>query len=169
MLGEGIILDTLTEGGNGVDSLEPEMSLTAPERYEAGTVSTPAIAGLCEGIRAVRHTGIDTISQGERQICARLYEMLGNMRGVRLYAPEYSGKGSIVLFNFDGIPSERVASLLDENGVCVRGGYHCAALAHKTLGTPEGGAVRLSAGMFTKQSEADALYRILKRVSRDLK
>lgn len=168
ILGEGVVLDTIIEGGNGVDSLDADMSLTAPERYEAGTVSTPAIAGLCEGIRAVRKTGVDNISHEEKRICARLYEILGNTRGAHLYAPEYAGEGSIVLFGIDGVPSERVASALDQRGVCVRGGYHCAALAHNTLGTAEGGAVRLSAGMYTKMSDTDGFYRAIRGVVKEL-
>jgi selenocysteine lyase/cysteine desulfurase len=93
--------------------------------------------------------------------------MLGNMDDIELYAPEY--RGSIVLFNFKGVPSERTTSELDKYGVCVRGGYHCAALAHKTLGTPDGGAVRISVGMYNRAAEVDSLYRILKSVSKAVK
>lgn len=166
ILGEGITLETLTEGGNGVDSLAPDMTLQAPERYEAGTLPTPAISGLCEGVRALRARGIDEIAGEEGRQCARLYEVIGNLRGVTLYAPEYVG--SIVLFNVDGVPSERVASMLDKHGVCVRGGYHCTALAHHTLNTPDGGAVRASLGMFNRTQDVDAFYRALKNVMSDL-
>lgn len=168
ILGEGVVLDTMVEGGNGVDSLEPEMSLSAPERYEAGTVATPSIAGLCEGIRTVRRMGVNNISHDEKRICARLYEILGNTRGVRVYASEYAGKGGIVLFSFDGVPSERVASALDAKGICVRGGYHCAALAHRTLGTPQDGAVRLSAGIYTKMADVDGFYRAMRGIVSEL-
>ena len=88
--------------------------------------------------------------------------MLGNSKGIETYAPEYDG--SIVLFNVRGVPSERVASMLDGQGVCVRGGYHCAALAHRTLGTPEGGAVRVSFGAYNRPAELDALYRAIKAI-----
>ncbi len=162
ILGEGITLDTLVEGGNGIDSLEAEMSLQAPERYEAGTVATPCIAGLCEGIRTVRRIGIESIAENERRLCRRLREMLGNSKSVETYAPEY--EGSIVLFNVRGVPSERAASILDGQGVCVRGGYHCAALAHRTLGTPEGGAVRVSFGAYNKLAELDTLYKAIRTI-----
>lgn len=162
ILGEGITLDTLVEGGNGIDSLEAEMSLQAPERYEAGTVATPCIAGLCEGIRTVRRIGIESIAENERRLCRRLREMLGNSEGVEMYAPEY--EGSIVLFNVRGVPSERAASILDGQGVCVRGGYHCAALAHRALGTPEGGAVRVSFGAYNKLAELDTLYKAIRTI-----
>lgn len=163
ILGEGITLDTLVEGGNGIDSLEAQMSLQAPERYEAGTVATPCIAGLCEGVKTVRRMGTERIAEGERALCGRMREMLGNMKNVELYAPEH--EGSIVLFNVIGVPSERVAELLDRQGICVRGGYHCAALAHRTLGTPDGGAVRASVGMYNKLTDAETFYRALRAVT----
>ena len=166
VLGDGIALDTLIEGGNGIDSLLPEMSPSAPERYEAGTVATPCIAGLCEGIRTLRRTGIESIADRERQMTRRLYELLGNTKGITLYAPEYAG--SITLFNVDGVPSEKVTTALDAHGVCVRGGYHCSALAHKILATPEGGAVRASVGMFNKPAEVELFYKIVKTVMNEV-
>jgi cysteine desulfurase family protein len=163
ILGDGVVLDTIIEGGNGVASLEPEMPLQSPERYEAGTLSTPCIAGLCEGIRAVRSVGIDEIAYGERQMGRRICEILGNIKNVKLYASSYLG--SIALFNVVGIPSEVVANELDKRGVCARAGYHCAALAHKTLDTPQGGAVRLSVGMYNKPSDLDELYKSIASIS----
>lgn len=160
VLGKDIVLDTFTEGGNGIDSLSPQMPLGAPERYEAGTVSTPCIAGLWAGMRAVRERGIAEISDAEAVIGKRLAYMLGNTRGITLYAPEHTG--SIILFNVDGVSSEAVAAELDKHGICVRGGYHCAGLAHKTLGTPVGGAVRVSLGMFNRTADVETLYQVLK-------
>jgi cysteine desulfurase family protein len=156
-LGRDVVLDTFVEGGNGVDSLSPLMPEEIPERYEAGTVSTPCIAGLWAGLRAVKERGIDSISSGEKQIISKLRDSLGSIRKVDVYVPWYDG--SILLFNVQGLNSETVATQLDRRGICVRGGYHCAGLAHRTLGTPEGGAVRVSVGMFNKPSEADTFVR----------
>lgn len=162
---EGLVLDTLTEGGNGIDSMLGDMPSGSPERYEAGTVSTPCIAGLYEGLRFALGRGIACIGEMEKIMCKRLLELLGNTAGVTLYAPQYAG--SIALFNLDGVPSERVAELLDKRGVCARGGYHCAALAHKTLGTPDGGAVRVSFGAFNKPFEIESFYRILREIIKE--
>lgn len=160
VLGKGVTLDTFTEGGNGIDSLSPEMPITAPERYESGTVPTPCIAGLWAGMRTVSERGVEEIAEAESQLCRRLCHLLGNTKGITLYAPEYTGP--VVLFGVDGVPSEQVASALDGHGICVRGGYHCAGLAHKTLGTPDGGAVRVSFGAFNKLSEIDTFYLAIK-------
>ena len=164
VLGRGVLLDTMTEGGNGVDSLSPLMPEDAPERYEAGTVATPCIAGLWAGMRAVRERGIDSVAYEEYRIIRRMTEALSSIRGVTVYTPWHNG--GILLFNVRGADSESIAAELNENDVCVRGGYHCAALAHRTLRIPDGGAVRASVGMFNTTAEADAFVNRVYNVAR---
>ena len=153
-LGRDVILDTMAEGGNGVDSLSPLMPEETPERYEAGTVATPCIAGLWSGMRAVMERGTDSIAFDEYRIIRRMSDALSTIRGVTVYTPWHNG--GILLFNVRGADSEEIAAELNQNDVCVRGGYHCAALAHRTLNIPDGGAVRASVGMFNTTAEADA-------------
>lgn len=154
--------ETLVEGGNGMASLEREMPFVFPERYEAGTLPTPAIAGLCEGVATVERLGIDAIAEYERELFRRGREVLGNMERVTLYAPEY--EGAVLLFNVNGIPADRVGRKLSERGFCLRSGYHCSALGHKTLGTPEGGAVRASFGIYNDFDQIDRFARALSEI-----
>lgn len=161
-LREGLIADTLTEGGSGFQSLEGKMPESAPERYEAGTLATPSIVGLSEGIRALNRIGIEAVAQKEASLVARLRERLQEMDGITLYAPQYAG--GILMFNIEGVPSEQVGSELNRRGFCVRAGYHCAALGHKTLETPEGGAVRVSPGWFNTFSQIDALTDAIREI-----
>ena len=165
IIGKGILPDSLTEGGNGVHSLEGEMPELSPERYEAGTLPTPAIAGLYEGLRAVREVGVETIAAHERCLYRQARDFLGNQKGITLYAPEY--EGSTLLFNLDGVPAETTGAMLNEAGFCVRSGYHCTALGHQALGTPEGGAVRISFGMYNHAAEVDALGMTLRKMLRE--
>ena len=162
IFGDGIECDTLVEGGNGYDSLNVGMGEMLPERFEAGTLPAPVIAGLCEGIKSVMAVGVEQIAAYERALYARALEMLENTDGVRVYAPQFAG--GVLLFDLDGFTSEQVASELDRYGICVRGGYHCAALAHKTLGTRASGALRLSFGRYNKMSELEAFWRALRSV-----
>ena len=154
------LLDTLVEGGNGANSLEGSMSIESPERYEAGTLPLPAIAGLCEGVKFVSKLTLPFIAEHERQCFRRAREVIGTLSRAKIYAPQH--EGSVFLFEIDGIPSEQVAAELDRAGICVRAGFHCAALAHKTLGTSPDGAVRLSFSPFNKPSDADAVWGVLK-------
>lgn len=160
VLSDGIVADTLLEGGSGYNSLEGNMPQDAPERYEAGTLPTPAIAGLLEGVREVKRLGLSHIHAHECTLIARLYERLAAMPKVSLYAPHHAG--GVLLFSIQDISSDRVGSFLNERGFCVRTGFHCAALAHATLGTPPSGAIRVSPSLFNTIAQIDALADTLK-------
>lgn len=162
---KGERIKCLTEGGNGVASFEPFMPKRLPERLESGTLPTPAIAGLLAGIRAVKETGTDNIRAHEYLLCKRLRENLKSLRGVKLYCPEFS-KTNIILFNLLSKSSIETTELLDREGVCVRGGFHCSPLAHKLLKTGENGAVRVSPGGFNTLEEIDRFTDILYKINR---
>ena len=162
ILGKGITLDTLIEGGNGMDSLRGEMSADTPERYEAGTLQTPAIAGLRAGMEFVESVGMDDVRDRERRLGIRLRDGLLSMPKVKVYAPHR--EGGVVLFSVEGYTSDQVAAILDREGVCVRPGFHCTALGHKTLGTPDGGAVRASLGWDSKERDVEGVLRVVGRL-----
>ena len=165
-LGRGVTLETLVEGGNGVNSLDGDMPSFSPERYEAGTLPTPIIAGLCEGIKAVNSYGIDHIREHEASLFSYARDKLCNIEGISLYLPSYVG--STLLFNMNGIPSETLARELDGHGICSRGGFHCSALAHRTIKTHPDGAVRVSFGIFNQQRDIDTLYKALTTIGKEI-
>ncbi|MBR2019469.1 MAG: aminotransferase class V-fold PLP-dependent enzyme [Clostridia bacterium] len=160
--GEDVVADTLLEGGSGFRSLEGTMPDEAPERYEAGTLPTPAIAGLCEGIRTVRRLGLSNMERHEREINRYLASMLSQIPEITLYAPMH--RGSILLFHADGISADRMGYELDQRGFCVRAGYHCSALGHATLRTPVGGAVRVSPGFYNTHAHIEAFAKAVSEI-----
>ena len=162
LLGEGIYADTLMEGGSGLNSLDEAMPDESPERYEAGTLPTPSIAGLCEGIKFLCDVGIENVSRRENELCALMRDRISDLRGVELLSPK--ADGGILLLASPRIPSDALGAELDRRGICVRSGFHCAALAHRTLESPGGGAVRVSLGYFNRPSDADALRRALREI-----
>ena len=155
-------LQTYVEGGSGSNSLSALMPDDLPDRYEAGTLPTPAIAGLGRGLDYISDIGIDGIRAHERELANLLYSELKNDRKYTVYgnSPEYG----IVLFNDRRFPSTRVAEELDRMGICLRAGFHCSPLAHKTLNTGPSGAVRASFGIFNKKSEIYELLDALRKV-----
>lgn len=165
IFGEAMRLETLVEGGNGVNSLESVMPDFSPERYESGTLPLPAIAGLCEGVKWISKVGRERISEHERALFDYAKSRLERLERVKLYGGEYCG--ATLLFGIDGYTSEKVARKLGEQGICTRGGYHCSALGHNTLGTVDNGAVRISFGAFNRLSHVDALEDAIKRISRE--
>lgn len=159
-LGEEVDLAPLVEGGSGTDSLSEQMPTAPPERFEAGTLPTPAIVALCEGVRFVQQRGISEIHRQECALFCAARERLTSLPGITVYAPDH--EGAVLLFNKEGMAATEVAQLLNAQGICVRGGYHCAPLAHDAIGTPAGGAVRVSFGAFNTLSDVDALWRALR-------
>lgn len=165
LLGKHIHPDTLFEGGNGLDSLSGGMGDDLPERYEPGTLPLPAIAGLRAGIDFVRDVTPTAIREHETALGVFLRDALSELPGVQVAVPHLSG--GTVLFRVAGTSSEEVAAALDaaHPGICVRPGFHCAALAHRTLGTPEGGAVRVSFGYFNTRADAERLVRVVQKLA----
>jgi len=154
---------TLIEGGSGVHSLDPEMPRELPERFEAGTMPAPAAAGLLAGMEWVDSVGLCAIRRREEELWCRLYGRLSEMEGVSVFDRT---PGAILLFTVrDRMPSE-IAAALDRQGICVRAGYHCAPLAHRTVGSFGTGAVRVSFGAANTEADvirfADTLFRIVR-------
>lgn len=162
LLGEDVMLDTLMEGGSGVNSLEGSMPEESPERYEAGTLPTPAIAGLCEGLTYLRQVGVERIGLYTRALSRQLLSGLSELPRVRVYAPHHAG--AITLFNIDGLSPERVGEELNRRGICVRAGYHCSGLGHATLQTGAGGAVRISMGFSNTPVQIDATLEAIREI-----
>lgn len=153
---------TLLEGGSGVNSLDEAMPEEAPERYEAGTLPTPAIAGLGEGIRTVKSIGLDTVAEKEQMLNDLLLDRLESLHGITVCTPH--AHGAILLFHSPRIPADQFGAELDRRGICVRSGFHCAALAHRTLRTPANGAVRISPGYFNTKADMDAVWRAIREI-----
>ncbi|MBR2343545.1 MAG: aminotransferase class V-fold PLP-dependent enzyme [Clostridia bacterium] len=153
-------LDTLIEGGSGSDTYNTEMPALLPERHEAGTVATPAIVSLGEGVRYILEYGISEVEQRLSYLTELAKERLNALSGVQLLG---AGNG-IISFNVRDLPSDRVAGTLGEYGICVRGGLHCAPDTHKKLGTEKIGAVRASLSILNTERDIDALFSALKKI-----
>ncbi len=160
-VGERVQLAPFIEGGSGVDSLSRTMPSTFPERLEAGTLPVCAIAGLLGGISHVRSIGISEIETHVKSLFFAARERLEALGGYEIYQKDTPG--AVLLFNKIGVASTATARILDQNGICARAGLHCAPLAHKALGTPEGGAVRLGFGAFNTKDETDTLWQVLRQ------
>ncbi len=161
--GEGGLAPFLS-GGSGVNSLSPDMPEALPERMEAGTLPTIAAAALLAGVTHVHRYGISEIADRENRLKARIAEGLLSIRGIRLYEP--ACRGGLIAFDHESIPPDLLARRLDDAGICVRAGYHCAPLAHKTIGTPVGGCVRVSLAHTNTQGECDRFLSAISRLTK---
>lgn len=150
-------------GGSGIESKRRSMPEKAPERFEAGTLSTPAIASLCAGIKFIREIGISEIEAHERELVSRCREMLAQFKEIKIYGRE-DGGGSLLSFSHQRFASDFLADALDRYGICARGGFHCAPLAHASqIGVPDG-ALRVSFGITNSLRELDSFYTALCKI-----
>jgi selenocysteine lyase/cysteine desulfurase len=151
------------EGGAGIHSLDPSMPAELPERLEAGTLPLPAIAGLLAGIRYVRRIGTQEIHLHECALAGELLRRLNDLPDVTVYDENI---GSVVTFNARGYSPAETGAYLASRGICVRTGYHCAPLAHRTAGSFENGSVRAGFSWFNKMSDVRALADALSSLCR---
>lgn len=158
-------LTTVFEGGSGINSMDTDMPQFLPERFEAGTMATPAIAGLLEGMRYVRNRGLAEIREHEEHLWKSLNERLKNDSTITVYGTGLPG--SIFTFNMQGFAPSTVGAFLDSYGICVRTGIHCAPLTHEMLGTIPDGAVRVSFGAFNREKEVIRLCDALRDLKRE--
>lgn len=165
---EGLELDTLIEGGTGSMSKSSFMPDNPPDRFEAGTLNMPGLAGLKAGVNFVLETGVDTIRHHELKLVERLRAGLTSLDKVTIYGPKHDEqKVGILTFNIAGYDPYKVAFSLDnEHGIMVRAGLHCAPQAHRLIGTEDTGTVRVSIGVFNTPDEVDALVAAIKTISK---
>lgn len=163
--GTGILLcnrtpDALIQGGTGSLSALQEMPDFLPDRSEAGTLNVPGIAGLGAAMEYIMHRGLNTIRMEETQSAKICGEFL-QRNGLRVFM----GDDQIGTVSFvPRIDCEDASQLLARNGIAVRGGLHCAPLAHESAGTLSTGTVRLSFGAERAKSDARLAKNILKNV-----
>lgn len=158
---------TFIEGGTGSLSesiIQPDF---LPDKFESGTLNSPAIAGLAEGIKFINREGISAIEQKERYLHNIFIEKLSDMKYVTVYNSNIEFPStSVVSLNSDKISNAELGFILDRDyGVMARTGLHCAPLAHKTIGTFPEGTIRFSIGYFNDKKDinytVDSIYRII--------
>lgn len=160
---EKYIENTIIEGGTGTNSLELFQPEILPEKFESGTVNVPAILGVGAGLEYVEKLGLDKIYEHEIMLIKNLYNKLKKNEAIRLYTPfpEKNLYAPVLIFNYGDLRSDFVAEYLSQNKIAVRGGYHCAPIAHKSLGTLENGAVRVSVATFNTIKETEFFWNVI--------
>ena len=156
-------LTPLLQGGTGIHGESYVNPDAFPDAYEAGTLNMPAIWSLKVAIEYIQ-TCFDEISKTEHQLTEYLLLKMKQLPNVQVYRPE-KARVSTICFNVLGIASSEVVRILDKTSICVRGGIHCAILAHETLGTVETGAVRVSLNYMNTKEEIDCFIEVIKGIS----
>lgn len=159
----GLELRSLKEGGTGSLSEHTFQPDFLPDKFESGTLNTPGLAGLGEGVDFILKTGIEKIHGYEMELTDLLISGLKEIKGLSLYGPADSRlQTAVVSFNIKGMECGQVSFILDqEHGIMTRSGLHCAPMAHRSVGTLDQGAVRLSPGYFNTREEVEKAVKII--------
>ena len=155
-------IEPFVQGGTGIHGEEYTNPDIFPEGYEAGTLNMPAIWSIHASIDYLNEHFCE-ISETEKKLMAHLMDGLKRIETVTVYDEEFL-RVSTCSINVSGMASDKLVALLDKSGVCVRGGIHCAIIAHEAIGTVSTGTVRLSLNYMNTEQEIDAVLDILRNV-----
>ncbi len=153
-------------GGSMIETVTMETSTyaPAPQRFEAGTPMTSQVVGLGAAARYLDAIGMDAVEAHERELVVKAIEGLCGIDGVRIVGPASTeNRGSPVSFVVDGVHAHDVGQVLDDDGVAVRVGHHCAMPLHRRFGL-----AATARASFAVYNTADEVERLVAGVRRAL-
>lgn len=137
----------------------------APHKFEAGTPPIAQAIGLAAAVKYLQEqVDFAVLQKYEAALCEQLIEGLSGIKNIRVLGPidQLKTQGHLVSFNSTAVHPHDIAAYLDQYGICVRAGNHCAQPLHKKLGAAA--SVRVSFYLYNTPEDVDKLIAILKRV-----
>ena len=134
-----------------------------PLKFEAGTPDYVATHGLAKALDYVSSLGMDNILSHEQDLTRYALRQLRTVEGIHIYGHSNGSGDAVISFNVGNIHPMDLGTLLDQLGIAVRTGHHCAQPLMDRLGVL--GTVRASFGLYNTRGEVDALVAGIKRVS----
>lgn len=167
LYGRGEVLDTLPPfltGGSMIETVTMEGAtyMPAPQRFEAGTQMISQVVGLAAAARYLTEIGMPAVAAHEHRLVGATLEGLSTIPQVRIIGPTNAAeRRSPVAFVVDGVHAHDVGQVLDDDGVAVRVGHHCAWPLHRRLGVAA--TVRASFAVYNTLDEVDRLIAGVRR------
>ena len=161
-------VESLRQGGTGSQSEDDHQPQTLPDKYESGNHNAPGLVGLEAGLAWLANEDPARLRRHEIELTGQFLEGLAGIPNVTVYGPrDPAQQVGVVSLNVEGYEPQVLASILDENfQIQIRAGFHCAPLAHQTLGTSDlGGTARFSLGPFTTSEHIEAALEALKEIA----
>ena len=158
----------LIYGGTGTMSRSPEQPEQRPERLESGTLNTIGLAGLRAGVEFLEEVGLDRVRAHEQELLGQLITGLEQIERIVLYGPHGSARhgGALSFILADEDPATIGFRLDREYGISCRVGLHCAADAHRTIGSFPEGTIRLSPGYFNTPEQIEQTLQAIRSLAR---
>jgi cysteine desulfurase/selenocysteine lyase len=150
-------MPTFLTGGSMITTVTMDRAeyLPAPQRFEAGTQKISQAVALGTAVNYLRETGMDRIHAWEMQLGQRLVAGLEAIEGIRVVGPKAGVERiGLAAFDVDGVHSHDVGQFLDDQGIAVRVGHHCAQPLHRRLGLVS--TTRASTYLYNTTEDVDA-------------
>ncbi|WP_459611772.1 cysteine desulfurase [Corynebacterium urogenitale] len=170
LYGKSEILDALPPfltGGSMVEkvTMEGTTFTVAPQRFEAGTQMTSQVVGLGAAVRYLDALGMDKVAAHEHDLTAYALEQLQQIPDLRLVGPATAdNRGSAVSFVVEGIHPHDLGQVLDDRGVCIRVGHHCAWPVHTCMKVQA--TARASFYVYNTRDEVDQLVAAIRHAQK---
>jgi cysteine desulfurase/selenocysteine lyase len=131
-----------------------------PFKFEAGTMNIEQAVGMGAAIEYLEELGMDNVRAHEIELTAYAMEKIA-ATGATIYGPPASERGGVVSFNIDEVHPHDMATILDQDGLCIRAGHHCAQPLMRKLGVPA--TARASFYIYNTHDDVDVLVDSLER------
>lgn len=154
-------------GGSMIEHVTMEKTTYAPppQRYEAGVPNMSQVVGLGAAVEYLDSLGMDNVFAHEQEITSYALQELGKLTGVHIVGPTTpENRGSAISFTIDGIHSHDIGQFLDDDGIAVRVGHHCAEPLHTHFGLS--GTTRASFYIYNTLDEVNRLVDGITRVQK---
>lgn len=139
-----------------------------PVKFEPGTPNIEGAIGLGAAVDYLESIGMDNVRKHEEQLVKYSLDMLGSIKGMNIYGPKDPKiKGGVISFNLADIHAHDMATLMDEDGIAIRSGHHCAQPLMERMCIP--GASRASYYIYNTEKEIDVLAEAITRAKRIFK
>jgi cysteine desulfurase/selenocysteine lyase len=154
-------------GGEMIETVYMDHTTFAapPHKFEAGTMPIAEAAGLGAAVDYLTDVGKDAVREHEQELLAHALAALGEIKGLRILGPAGpADRGTAISFTVEGVHPHDVSQVLDEHGVAVRAGHHCAWPLHRALGVQA--STRASFYLYNTHEEVDALAEGIRETQR---
>ncbi|MBI1658195.1 MAG: cysteine desulfurase [Thaumarchaeota archaeon] len=139
-----------------------------PYKFEAGTPNIADVVGLGAAVDYLKHIGMGNVRRHERELTAYALARMADVPGLTLYGPrDPDRRGGVISFNFADVHPHDVAQIMDEDGVAIRSGHHCAQVLMERLDVAA--TSRASFYVYNTKEEVDVLVGALRKVARVFK
>ena len=153
-------------GGTGSYSHMLSQPEEIPDRFECGTLNFPGIYGLCAGVRFISALGISNILRHELKLTDYLISAMSDMKDYNIIGKNTTdNRVGVVSFTHKKHSASYIADYLNSSyGIATRAMYHCAYPSHVSLGTSDGGTVRVSFGLFNTLGQIKTLLYAMEHI-----